>query len=165
MRYILILTVLLAFNANGQINVKRKLFSFTIPPGVEVMDYKGACVAITNNTGPDDNFRDNVNIVHQPVKDFNMDLDAYTNLNIKSFKEEGMEVTVGGEHFIGPKKVRARSVTFVHTPKGGDIELKQTQYYVKTKKEYYVITYSSTTGDYDTFYYLLESLLNTVKFK
>lgn len=173
MRYIVLILVVLAFNANAQIPTgifNEKEFSLIFPSSWDTAHFGGIPVVFAPEESAKDGFRENINITSEKgpmVED--LTIDEYVKLS-----KENLEPTLGDEiktfkvapYAVGKYKTEGRLLTYTTTKFADDgTELQLWQAVVKEGRKFFVITYTATPDMFNKYFKEVENIVGTVRFK
>lgn len=119
-------------------------------------------IVLSQPISPDDQFRENVNLLIQDLSGLNMDLTKYTEISLDQIK---MMLTNG--NIIESVRRKANGLTFqkvVYTGTQGVFKIYCEQYYWVRDNKAYVLTLTCETDQLDSYKVVGEKILNSFKF-
>ncbi len=119
-------------------------------------------IVLSQPSSPDDQFRENVNLLIQDLNGLNMDLDNYTEISLDQVK---MMLTNG--NIIESVRRKGNGVEFQKVVYSGDqgvFKIYCEQYYRVKDKKAYVLTLTCETDQLDSYKEIGEQILNSFKF-
>jgi len=114
-------------------------------------------------TSEKDQFRENVNLLIQDLKGFNLDLDKYVEISISQIK-----TIIKNSKIIESKRVTNQTSNYqkvIYTGEQGNFDLKFEQYYWVVGEKAIVLTFSCEVNQFGAYQSVGEKILNSFRFK
>ncbi|TVR78591.1 MAG: hypothetical protein EA412_08265 [Chitinophagaceae bacterium] len=119
---------------------------------------------LSNQTSEHDFFRENINLIIQDLKGYNINLDQYVEIS-----EGQINTMITDGNIIESERVKGNNNRelhkIIHTGKQGLFDLKWLQYYWVVNEKAYVLTLTTEINQFDNYLTVGEKIMNTFKIK
>jgi hypothetical protein len=113
--------------------------------------------------GPQDKFKENINLIVQDLKGMNIDLKKYTDISEDQIKK--MITNSKIEISKDEKSVSGEFHHIIYTGDQGIFRLKYEQYYFVKNEKAYVLTFTSEVSEYDDYAPTARAIMNSFTLK
>jgi hypothetical protein len=116
-------------------------------------------ILFSKQTSPQDQFRENVNLIIQDLTKQNINLDKYVEIS-----EGQVKTMITNGKLIESKRLNSNGIDFqkvIYTGDQGTYKLKFEQYYLIKKNKAYVLTLTCETRQFDAYKEIGEQILNS----
>ncbi len=168
MRYIALLLVLFSTGLLAQTQtISEPDYSIKCPVNWTTARYEGVLALMAPQTGANDKFSENLNVVSQQVATTGtQSLDAYVSANITQLEGMGISGIQRNEYIAGKKKLKGYLITYTtNIFTKGVIDQKLWQVFTQFNGKFFVITYSSIPETFAQYLPQMEMAVATIVFK
>jgi len=130
-------------------------------PQVNVMGMK--FILLSKSTSPQDNFRENINLVIQDLNGRSLSLDMY-----KKEIENNLSKIITDGHLLKVEKVKNGDTEFlrvIYTGKQGQYDLKWEQFIWIKDRKMYILTLTTAINQFDHYAPVAEKIMKTFQIK
>ncbi len=120
-------------------------------------------ILLSKKTSPQDEFRENVNLVIQDLAGQNIDLDKYVEISEGQIKSMIINSNVIESKRVKTDKLESQKIVF--TGFQGQFNLKFEQHYWIVKDKAYVLTYTAEVNEFDNYKDVSEKIMNSFRIK
>jgi hypothetical protein len=117
----------------------------------------------SRQTSPQDQFKENVNLIIQDLSAHNINLDQYVEISVDQIK-----TMITNGNLLTSERVNRNNTEFhkvIYTGDQGVYKLKFEQYFWVTNKNAYVLTFTCEVAQFDTYKEIGEKILNSFVIK
>ncbi len=121
-------------------------------------------ILLSNLTSDDDLFRENINLIIQDLKGYNINLDQYVEIS-----EGQINTMIIDGNIIKSERVKGSNNRELHriiyTGKQEQLDLKWLQYYWVVNEKAYILTLTTEVSQFENYLPVGEKIMNTFKIK
>lgn len=168
MKLITLLMLVLTLQTFGQTeswkSLKTENYSIEYPGNWELnqLGQMGTSfILLSKQETPEDQFRENVNLLIQDLSGQNIDLDKYTEIS-----EGQIKTMITNANLLDSKRQNSNGIEFqkvIYTGDQGIFKLKYEQYYWVINKKAYVLTLTCEVDEFEKYKTIGEKILNSFK--
>ena len=117
----------------------------------------------SKQTSPQDNFKENINLLIQDLTGKNIDLDKYTEISENQIKK-----MISNAKIIDSERIKSGDMEYqkmIFSGDQGQYNLKFEQYYRIVNEKAYVLTYTAVLDQFDKYQGVCEKIMNSFKIK
>ncbi len=162
--FIFLWSAMIAFEQNDWKTLKGDDYSIQYPDDwtLKQTNVMGAkFILFSQLSGPDDKFRDNINLIVQNLPDSRITLDKLVEISIQQIKE-----LITDAKIIESKRIQGKTSDYhkiIYTGKHGVFFLKYMQYVWVIDNKAYILTFTAEEKSFDKFFETAKRIMDSFK--